>query len=360
MSNNLFEGKLRDSSGNHVAVQILLYSYRLVVHQVDASGKAHTQSWEMDKIKNCQQVSKEAVSIQYGDPVQTLEVVSEEFVRKFNPPTSGIGKRIHRFRHSGGIIVLSILGVLVGLSLVAYFFLFPWLVDLAASNVPQRYEVQIGEQMYQAFVQSEEVDTVRTKVANDFLKQIDFKTDYPLQVTVVKSEIKNAFAMPGGHVVVYSHLLGDMKGYKELAALLGHEVGHVKRRHSTKHVFQSLSTYLVVSILLGDMSGISAIVVENAGKLNQLSYSRSLEKEADEEGFQTLVVNKIDPNGMVDLFHNLQKGNEMEGKVPEFLSTHPITENRLEFIQEKIKSEKPFSRENKTLAQLFDKLRPIE
>jgi beta-barrel assembly-enhancing protease len=337
---NLFEGKLYDGlSSAPIQVQVLWYPDKLIVHQAKEDGTAHTQAWPLAQIKNYQLFSKRLVSVSYGEfPSQKLEVDSEEFAALFKPPLSGVDKLTHNILHSGWMALLGVSVGVLGLLLGIYFYALPWLAEQSVAFVPQEVEVKIGEQLYQSMMQGQEVDSAKTEIANKFLKELDFQTTYPLHVTIIKSDIKNAFAMPGGHMVVYTRLLDDMKSYEELVALLGHEAGHVKHRHTTKNIFRSMSGYFVISVVLGDISGITATVLDNANNLHQLSYSRSLESEADEAGFETLIHNKVSPKGMLDLFANLQKGNEMAGQIPEFLSTHPMTENRVQHAKDLIKS----------------------
>jgi predicted Zn-dependent protease len=354
----MFEGQLFDGKSSvSKKVTVLVYAERLVIHHQKEDGTTETQSWETDKLKEYQKLSKDFIQIQYGDfPSQTLEVRSESFAETFKPPVSGFQKVIHQVVHGGITTILAISIVVFALLGFAYFYALPWLAEKSVVFVPKEYEVKMGEGIYQSYIQNEEIDTAKTALANNFLKQIDFQTDYPIQVTVVKSSIKNAFALPGGHVVVYTELLDNMKNYEELAALLGHEIGHVKQRHTTRNIFRSFSGYLLISIFLGDFSGVSATVLDNANQLHQLSYSRELESEADVTGFQTLKHNQIDAKGMISLFENLQKGNEAGSIVPEFLSTHPVTENRMAFIKEMIKKEKPTHIQHHFLEGLFKQM----
>ncbi|WP_446914219.1 M48 family metalloprotease, partial [Klebsiella pneumoniae] len=82
----------------------------------------------------------------------------------------------------------------------------------------------------------------------------------------------NAFAVPGGFIVVHDAILDEMEHHEELAGLLGHEIGHVQLRHSTKAIARSLSYYMLLSLLFGDVSGIAAVIVDNASTLNNLEY----------------------------------------------------------------------------------------
>ncbi len=356
---NIFEGKLFDGkSSASIPVSVILYPDRLVIHSKFQDVISGTQTWKTSLIKDYRQSDKEVVQVSYGEyPSQVLEITSTDFGVKFKPPVSGFDKLSYSIVHSGIAVIAFISAAVIGLFLLLYFFALPFLAEQSVSLVPKEYEIKMGESLYENMIKTEKVDVKRTKVANNFLKQIDFETDYPLQVTVVDSKIKNAFALPGGHIVVYTALLNDMKRYEELVALLGHEAGHVTQRHTTKHIFRSMSGYLLVSILFGDLSGITALVIDNANQIHQLSYSRTLETEADNVGYKTMVKNAVNPVGIISLFENLQKGNEAGNLIPEFLSTHPVTENRMKNISEKIKIEKPVYVDHAFLLGLFQQLK---
>ena len=103
-----------------------------------------------------------------------------------------------------------------------------------------------------------------------------------------------------------SGILEIMEEEEELAALLAHEVSHINGRHSLRTISRNLSNYLLVSILTGDVGGFSSIIIENSDLISSLSFSRSLEKEADLEGINLMVKADIDPRGMVDLFERFE------------------------------------------------------
>ena len=129
-----------------------------------------------------------------------------------------------------------------------------------------------------------ETDEEMTALVNEFAANIEFNTEYPINITVVNENVVNAFAIPGGQIVVFDGLLSKMTCKEELAALLAHEVAHVHHRHSLKSMCKSLAGALFVSLVFGDAEGISSILVENSNALMDLSYSRKLELEADNKG----------------------------------------------------------------------------
>ncbi|OQP62295.1 hypothetical protein A3860_28425 [Niastella vici] len=250
-----------------------------------------------------------------------------------------------------GVIALIIIAILVGL----YAWLMPWLGDRMASRFSKIQEIDMGEQMYQAVMQQYKVDTHKTEVLNAFYEQLHYDIGYPVKITVVESNDMNAFAIPGGHIVVYDAILEQMKTPEELAALLGHEGSHIALRHSLRNIFRDLSQKMFISLLLGNESGIASTVVNNASALQQLQYSRSLETEADDNGLQLMAKNNISTQGMVRLMKMLQKESSGAEPAP-FLSTHPVFKDRISNIEKQIQQLPAVSTSNDNLKKLFHEI----
>jgi len=250
-----------------------------------------------------------------------------------------------------------IIGLLLTVStlfLLIWFVLLPWVAQFALDHFPKKYEVQIGEEMYKGSVQGKQLNSEAGKQATLFLKALIDSSEYPVQVDVVHSKEVNAFALPGGHIIVYDGILHSMNSYEELAALLGHEYAHVKLRHSTRNILRQASITILLYSLMGDVSGLGAYVLQNAASLNNLQYSRELEKEADVEGYQLMQQKQVDASGMLHLFETLKKSAAPQ--VPPFLSTHPTTDERITFAKEKL-SEQKNTNGNETLKYYFDQMK---
>ena len=190
-------------------------------------------------------------------------------------------------------------------------------------------EIELGEKMYKEVVKGEIIDHPKTVILQSFAKELHLSKIYPVKTTVVDSKEVNAFAMPGGNIVVYSGILKAMKSSDELAALLGHEVSHINGRHSLKTILQSVAMGMAVSIVLNDVSGIVAVLVQNAEMLRSMSYSRSIEQSADNEGMKLLVLNGIHPLAMKRLMQRLKANTPTMPDEIGFLSSHPSTEDRM-------------------------------
>ena len=137
-------------------------------------------------------------------------------------------------------------------------------------------------------------------------------------------KLVNAFALPGGDIVVNRGLIAATHDAGELAGVLAHEIQHVALRHSLKGMIRSAGMSLLFSMLIGDLG--TTLVGQAAENLAGLKFSRDAESEADAEGFNLLVARGIDPRGMVRFFATL--AGESGATPPALLSTHPASAER--------------------------------
>lgn len=137
----------------------------------------------------------------------------------------------------------------------------------------------------------------------------------------------NAFAMPGGYIVVHTGLLQKAASPTELAAVLAHEVQHIEQRHSLKQMIGSLGWGALLSVTLGDVSAVAATLAHQAGTLY---FSRDMEDEADRLGFQALLRANIKPDGMLGFFQKMAEADAKDGgaTLPAWISSHPDTAQR--------------------------------
>jgi len=201
---------------------------------------------------------------------------------------------------------------------------------------------QMGVQSYQQMKQEEPIDT--STADNRYVKcvadAITRVTGGDWEVTVFKDDQVNAFALPGGKIGVYSGLLDVAKSDDQLAAVIGHEVGHVLAEHGNERVSQQAATQgglQVVSAFLGGSGGGagSQAVMSALGLGAQvgilLPFSRAQESEADTVGLELMARAGFDPRESVALWQNMAAaGGE---KPAEFMSTHPSNETRINNLQ---------------------------
>ena len=148
----------------------------------------------------------------------------------------------------------------------------------------------------------------------------------------------NAFALPGGQIFITYALLSRLKNEDQLAGVLGHEIGHVINRHSAEHIAkQELTQGLIqaTDIASGDPGMISRFI----GNMVNMKYGREDELESDDYGVKYLVEAGYDPEAMIDVMRILKEASG-GGNQPEFMSTHPSPDNRIEKLKEVIAKHK--------------------
>ena len=236
-----------------------------------------------------------------------------------------------------------------------YIFIIPYVSEKVTDILPISFDEEIGNTSFQQIKSTSNIDEKQSEKLQEFANLINFATERKLHFKVINDEEVNAFALPDGTIVVYSGLLSKVENPNELAALLGHEATHIKERHSTKILARSIAGYAIVSLVVGDVNGIMTTLANNANELNNLSFSREFEQSADEGSYAILKQNKINSEGMYQLFKILEKSDNLE--VPKILSTHPLTKDRMNYSKTLMdKNEYSFS-SNPELQKAFDNLK---
>ncbi|GIX41148.1 MAG: Zn-dependent protease [Leptospiraceae bacterium] len=157
------------------------------------------------------------------------------------------------------------------------------------------------------------------------------------EIVVFRSDLINAFALPGGKIGVYTALLNVAKTQDQLAAVLGHEVGHVIKRHGKERIQSQM-------IAMGGLKVIEGIVGNNPTIMGALGvgaqygvilpFTRSQESEADLVGLELMAKAGFNPTGAIELWESMKKATDK--KIPELLSTHPAPDTRIKQIKEKL------------------------
>lgn len=140
----------------------------------------------------------------------------------------------------------------------------------------------------------------------------------------------NAFALPGGTIVITDNMVGLAESDEEVLAVLAHEIGHVELRHVMRHVLQDSAVAVAAATITGDAATLSAAVAGLPAMLAQAEYSRDFETEADDFAFALLRTHAISPEAFATVMERLDAGCGPEPGVLDFLSTHPVTRERVE------------------------------
>lgn len=403
-----FQGKYYNGlSSKALEAVIALEDDAILIAYTDKDGEPQTVAWDIAQMHKNEFIAKDRVTLQYGSfPPQSLEVISQDFVRALKAKYAGkefMKSHYHFLANKGwrGVIIGGTL--CVTLVVLFYFFGVPAIAESVAEKFPIEYEEQLGQDLFLALVKEYRTDSIKTEQVSAFFKELKYPSKYNIKVTVVDFEMVNAFAVPGGNIVVFTGILDKMKSSNELAALLAHEASHVELRHSTKSIFRSLANYLFISLIFYDVNAIASILIDNANMLTNLHYSRGLEQEADENGLKMMLERGIDPQGMIQLFETLkEEGHRVKINIPkkatdeigedeenqgsaenvdivedttdaaqdqevvidaepseptEFMSSHPLLSNRINYIKGKIATQKYNIKENTELNALWEKIK---
>ncbi len=240
-----------------------------------------------------------------------------------------------------------LLGVLFGLLVFIYFLFTAALPSIAMKLITVNQEIKLGKTFYEDFTANQYIDGSSTELLQSFADELHLSEQYPIKISVVDDTLVNAFAFPGGRIVVYKGIIRQLQNPQEMIALLAHETSHVNQRHTLRAILSQLSFSFMFSFFTNGIDGMAKGVINNASQLYSLHYSRSLEREADEKGMELMLKNHVNPIGMKWLMEELKR---QETALPEsiaFLSTHPLTEERLKnaaaFAQEKTVNARPLS-----------------
>lgn len=157
--------------------------------------------------------------------------------------------------------------------------------------------------------------------------EVTYADDFEWELYIIHDdETLNAFCAPGGYIYVYTGLIKFLEYEDELAGVMGHEIAHADLRHSTDQLTKAYGVGVLIELLLGEDPGLLADV---ASSLLSLSFSRTDETEADQASVDYLCATDYSADGTAGFFEKLD-GFEL----PEFLSTHPSSDTRVDDITE--------------------------
>ncbi len=298
--------------------------------------------WPYQEVRQTQGFyAGEEVRLEKGDEIpEALQISESAFLTALHRITPELATRFHdpaRRRVRAKLTLIAAIAV-IGITIGLYFWGIPAMAGLVASRVPVTWEEHLGEAVVEQLAPPPRrcTDPIRTRTIEEIMTVLTRtlpNSPYTFRVMVVNNPAVNAFAAPGGYIVVFQGLLEQTQAAEELAAVLAHEVQHVVKRHATRMLIQHASTGLLLAALTGGASDPSAFGLEAARTLGVLRYSRGHEEEADAEGVRMLIAAGIDANGMITFFESLRG----EGKgTPEFLtyvSTHPSPTNRIKRLK---------------------------
>jgi Zn-dependent protease with chaperone function len=275
----------------------------------------------------------EPVRIERGHGLTEAVVVeSPAFLTALRGVAGALGTRFHDPARRRRRVALTIVAaVAVGaVAAGAYAWGIPGLAALLAPRVPVAWEERLGDAALAEVApperrcRSADGERALSRMVEGLTRPLG-PTPYAFRVHVLDSPRVNAFALPGGHVVLLRGLVERVREPGELAGVLAHELQHVLRRHGMRVILQHASVGLLITVLAGDPTGAMGYGIEVARSFGTLAYTRQAEEEADLWGARMLVAAGLDPGGLATFLEQLDD----QGPMPSYLSSHPTNADRI-------------------------------
>ena len=218
----------------------------------------------------------------------------------------------------------------------------PLAAKFASDHVPIPIETRLGDQALQSVDQAvcgpSAIDAARRSELNRsfaaLTKGLDDGYAYRLEFRACKGMGANAFALPGGAIVLTDDLVKLAENDAQVAAVLAHEIGHVRQRHGLRLAIQAAGLAALIATLGGDAVSITGLAVTLPTALLQSGYSREFEDEADSYAFRRLKETGSSPKYFAEILARMDESRgraaKQESGTLGYLSTHPATAERIE------------------------------
>lgn len=250
------------------------------------------------------------------------------------PQVERTAEQVRRVRHGRRRFLLAAAGTVAGLLLLVWF-ASDLIVQTAVNRIPVEWEKPIGAAARGQFLAGQAVLTEGPAVAaveeiTGRLTEAASDSPYRFEVTVVRNDTVNAFALPGGYVVVFTGLLKKAESPEEVAGVLAHELNHVLLRHGLARMLKTAGLVALVTVFTGDQQGLVGLARRLGVELATLRFGREQETQADLMGLQLLHQARIAPDGIIRFFERLSERDKLQ---VELLSTHPMSAARAERLK---------------------------
>jgi len=221
--------------------------------------------------------------------------------------------------------VLTIGVILVVISVLALLII---LVDLFADKIPFQWEKEMPIERVLGNKEGSQLPDYINVLSKKVISNMQLPDDMAITVHYVNDDTVNAFATLGGHIVIYRGLLEKLTYEEELAAVIAHEVAHIKYRHPILGASHGLAVGLVLSVISSSSDDVVSGLLGNASMITVMKFSRDYEYQADKEAIEVLIKMYGQADGALGLFDIFKSAHNAIEPV-EFLNTHPLTDNRI-------------------------------
>ena len=238
-----------------------------------------------------------------------------------------------------------LLGTVIGFTVLIYFGL-GIAANILVPRVSNKTEKQIGDllaPLVTAQLNAQEIENdKRIGYIEDLVESLggeEINRGIPLTVHLIDTKVENAAALAGGHIFVTTGFLRGVKSENELAFVLAHELGHLAERDSLKALGRSLPLMFILTVVDFGTSGTGGTpgIVKIAVNLTEMNYSREQEYAADVYGLSATVERYGHGGNSLGFFERVAKregNNRLANNVSEYFLTHPLTQKRIDSLQE--------------------------
>lgn len=218
-----------------------------------------------------------------------------------------------------------------------------WVSIFKVRTITDKTEEKLGDIFWKS-VQQSEVENTNSYVVNSIdslVTKICLSNDIDRQtikVHIFENEEINAFALPNGHLVIYTGLILNSESQEELSGVICHEIAHIQLNHVMKKLVKEIGLAAIISISTG--GGSSEIAKATVKMLSSSAFDRSLEKEADIKAVDYLVNAQINPEPFANFLYKLAINENQASAYWQWISTHPDSKERSKYIIEYISTNK--------------------
>ncbi len=223
---------------------------------------------------------------------------------------------------------------------------FGMMVRSLATRVPPEYEQEFGDARIEmlrsemSLVEDSNQVAQLTALAAPLMRVVPTGKS-AIRFHILANSTPNAFALPGGHVVVNTGLLKMTARPEELLGVIAHELAHVTQKHHFRHIISAAGPLLIFGVFFHSRDQLLNVLSTGSGVMVYQGFSQEFETEADDVGWNYLVAAKIDPRGMVSVFRKLKeyqaRQKQMAGVLPQAFNSHPALDKRIARLEAKWK-----------------------
>ena len=326
----LYDGKTAER--RVVSVKLTVPGY-IVVQELSALAR-----YRLEDVSVSNQLGNQPARVTLPDGA-SIEIASPDEFYAVLAESQGGGQWLHKWE-SRWLFVLAALLITVGLAVATYIWGIPAAAKVVAFQLPRDIDRTIGaeglalldQHVFESSVLDSDRQTELELVFAGVVATVGEGDGYSLEFRAAESMGANALALPSGIVVITDDLVQLADNDDELAAVLAHEIGHVRNRHALRALLQNSVVAGSVLLVTGDISAASSLAAAVPTLLSRANYSREFELEADGVAREYLLASNIPLSRFGDIILRMDE-RDAGTAVSDLLSTHPAATDRAKAFQ---------------------------